>query len=422
MRTYFLLSLRKAKLAAAGLAAGFVFSLLIAPRCGRSASVAPRQAVDAALLFWAVLGVPLAALILGGSGGAETRAAAELEGPLPLTAERRALLALAAAFAILLGLAALVAATAAALGWDWRQAATIVPALEPMLASYLWVIGLVAAYALMLSFGAAFALGSGVAGGLVGAIFALVTNAALFGAFVFHLVSSSQDSFPLMTVVCAAAALGTAARFTISSARETRRASGRWLPRLRRGAVLLSGVVFVFLCSRIWIERFVDRLKPFSGFAGSATLTPQGELKIERRELEGGRLLSAMNGRLVWDDGRRMTALVPPRSKRAEDSLESNLAGAGDLYRLKDGSLWLLRATPARRVELWGAPKLGPLALKITLPQDPFVEMVVDGPKGPELLALGGKRLHAPLDLSRPFKWTPLPDRRARVRKPRPKA
>ena len=404
MKTYFLLSLRKARLAAAGLLAAFVFSLLIAPRSGRSAGVAPRQALDAALLFWAVLGVPLAALILGGSGGAETRAGADLEAPLPLSPTRRALGALAAAAVILVGLTAVIAAVAAALGSDWRHAATIFP----MLAAYLWVVGLVALYALILSFGTAFAIGNGVAGGLIGAILAVLTNAFLFGAFIFHLVSASPDSFPLMTCICAAVAMATALRFTVSSARESRRASSRWLPRLRRGALLLSGVAFAAFFSRIWIERFVDHLKPFDGLVGFVTLTPQGEMKTDRRPLDGGRLLSSLNGRVVWDAPDRMTTLVPARSKRAEDSLGSHLAWAGDLYRMKDGSLWLVRRSAAGRTELWGGRTLGPLALKATLPPDPLVEAVVNGPRGPELVGLGGRRLRAPLDLSKPLKWTPL--------------
>ncbi|MDP3542556.1 MAG: hypothetical protein Q8T11_08845 [Elusimicrobiota bacterium] len=112
------LELRKNRLAAASAAAAFLVTLPVCRLVSSATGLELRLSLDAALTGWVLLGVPLAAALIGAASGAASgsRDALEAEGLLPPSPGRRALSAMTASLLLTAAFAAFVLAVGALLG------------------------------------------------------------------------------------------------------------------------------------------------------------------------------------------------------------------------------------------------------------------------------------------------------------------
>lgn len=408
MNAYFALSARRGFPALAGLLAALALTLALAPLSGRAAGVPARQAVDAVLLFWAVLGLPGSALLLGASGGAQTAASAEADAPLPLSAEKRAFWSLGASALSLAILAAAVGAVAAVAHAE-VPALRLFPQMDDLVGPYLSVVAAVCACAVPFAFGCAYGAGSGPAGGLAAGLGAVVLNAVLAFMLVFGLFRVADGDASLYSyglTVCVLVVLAAALALVLGAARQAR------LRRpTRRAAAALGGVAIAcaacpLALGRAWYEIEARHLSPLHHFVGSIRRTAPGAFDRERRRPDGGVLLGDMRGRLAWEHDGRRDELVAPLEASTRGFWAGHYYGTGDAYLLDGGTICLVREIDDGR-ELWCGRPGSPFARRSTIDRRVMFEGVDDSATGPEATAYEeGRWLRAPLVGTGELKWT----------------
>lgn len=404
---YLRLSLRKDRKTLIALPAMLAVTLALTLFKLRRGTGAAADAAQGVLTFWAVIGLPILSVVLAGHAGEQSHADAGVESALPLSPGRRALGRLAVVFLTVAAFAAVIyAARVAVLSWDTRLPA---PGLITKCA-------LCAMYGALCAFAVAYATESSVIGAMLG-LLTEVAMALFFGPLVvMELLYPGRGEFwstfwgiTLAGAAAAAFSVGVTAR-----QRVWRRVSGG-----AHAAAQLAIAAFLALAvlgfSDCYISGFWRGLQLFHGFVGTLRLSQPGAkfpLEVRLKALSGGVYLNALDGRLLWlgEDG-TTTQVAPPRSTRGLLNALANIpnAAGGDLYYASDGLVWLLRPNGAGGAEVWRGQAGKPMSLVTTLPREDFVDALVEGPAGMELLSEYPKHKLAALTPERPLQWRELP-------------
>jgi hypothetical protein len=356
------LELRKQRLAFIGLAAAFVVTLPLAWLGAAIGHVDRRATIDALFLFWTLVGLPAAAALLGASAGAGLRAepAAPAESVLPMAPSQRAAMALAAAAVQLAVLTALILLIAVIVSPGWRTTFTekVWSAPEFQRAVFrLMVFSL--SYILAVSFACAYALGHGLAGGLLGLGLAGIGSTALAAASGMQALYEERELLrPGAAVFVQALCLGGVGyALGRSASRLERRAGLGWRDFVLCGLGVSLGAALCVLAMGKTFDRLVRRPQPIHQdeyFSRAQKLALR--LVPGLREAEGQGLLAAnMEGELLLlkPDGRRLV-LTPGDRVTLSDIfdvplLDRNHSAEWD----SDGTLWSLHSKPRHGTGSW---------------------------------------------------------------------
>lgn len=356
------LELRKNGLAAASAAAAFLVTLPVCRLVSASTGLELRHSLDAALTGWALLGVPLAAALIGASSGssAASRDTVDAEALLPPSPGRRATSAIAASVLLTAAFAAFVLATSAVLGKPpsdvrspeqlaWGSSFWHDLPIAPLMALATFDV-LAGAWALSRL------IGHGVAGGLLALILTAASGAALAACFGLELLHHEWGA------VCYGSALAIASGGALAkvwagvlAARWSERRTGvrtlapalalLILPALmiwgRMGAelrMLDAKVAAVDDVNSLLQNRHIDRFP-----RGRRALAAAGE----------GAVLKTLRGGIVIADGAGVRALFPEQNAGLSDILlapfKTWIHGA---WRDENGVLWIERYI-SPNTELW---------------------------------------------------------------------
>ncbi|OGR52395.1 MAG: hypothetical protein A2049_00525 [Elusimicrobia bacterium GWA2_62_23] len=214
----------------------------------KSEGMPAHEAINLAMLYWGLAGLPLSALILSGIAGSEAAGekARDTEQPLPVSQYRLLLSGLAAA---LLETFALLAVIYAILGFK-LPLESLTGAQEQLLRFFVFGLSCLAVYGFTLSYvfrnGIA---GAALAGAASAAILIPLTSTAIFQRLAFKLLP-----LWLINPLIAAAALagGALALKLFSQARDRR--SGRNTALLFSGSGLLAAPVLAAFASLMWLN------------------------------------------------------------------------------------------------------------------------------------------------------------------------
>lgn len=356
------LELRKNGLAAASAAAAFLVTLPVCRLVSASTGLELRHSLDAALTAWVLVGVPLAAALIGASSGASaaSRDALEAEGLLPPSPGRRASSALAASVLLAAAFAAFVLATGAVLGVTpgrvlapgqkaWGAPFWYNLQLAPLLALAAFDV-LAGAWALSRL------IGHGVAGGLLALILTTASGAALAACFGLELLHNEWGA------ACYASALAIAVGGALAkiwagvlAARWSERRTG---PRTAAAVLALLILPAAMIWGRAGAElRMLDAKlltvgdeSSYQHYAlherfprGSRALAAAGE----------GAILKTLRGGIVIADARGVRTLVPEQSTGLSNILlEPFNTWVRDAWRDDKGVLWIERHV-SPNTELW---------------------------------------------------------------------
>ncbi|MBI5239241.1 MAG: hypothetical protein HY926_02105 [Elusimicrobia bacterium] len=356
------LELRKQRLAFIGLAGAFIITIPLAWFGAAIGHVDRRSAIDAAFLFWTLVGLPASAALLGASAGAGLRAepAAPAESILPVSPGRRASAALIAAALQLAALAAVVLLIAIIVSPGWRTTFTekVWSAPEFQRAAFR-LMGFSLAYILSVSFAAAFALGHGLAGGLLGLGLAGIGSTALAAAVGLQTLYPERDILRPGGVlfVAAIAVGGTFYSLRRAASRLERRGGLGWKDFALCGLGLAAGAALCVLTMGGTFERLVRRPQPVWREEYFARAQRQAlRLVPGLREAAGQGLLAAnMEGELLLlkPDGSRRT-LVPGTRTTIQDIFDVPLLDRNHSVQWEsDGALWSLHSRPRHTSDNW---------------------------------------------------------------------
>lgn len=393
LRRYAPVEARRNRVLFAGLPLVILVSLPFSAAIAAAAGMPAAQGVYGALAAWAAVGLPLAAVLLGGVAGAGLRGPAEeAEASFPLSPRVRSFGALLTTSSVFASGAALVAALSAVAA---RGAAEEVLAGLAVLgrwestAGYLGASAVVAAaslsWLLTVSFTAAYVASHAVLGAVValaGAGLLLVPSAAgiaLYAVHAPHLAMPFLAAAALSTVVSAATAGLTLGLTASGAARSARRSLG---------ALVLSSLLPLAGTPLTWralwnaprhVVSELDRV--WSGMDRSLpNRTPaEGILQKNLRDERRVDLARGFGGRLVRmkDDGSISVVLLPGPVPALGDML-ARRRGEYDAvslaFRDNDGRFWaetVVRASgrPTART-VWTGDGGGPLARYAALPPD----------------------------------------------------
>lgn len=245
------LEIRKNGLSAASAAAAFLITLPVSLLVSSATGLEPRLSLDAGLTAWVLLGVPLAAVLIGASSGSATGSADAVaaEGLLPRSPERRALNTLAASVFLAAAFAAFVLATAAVLGMPPGR--VLSPGQKAWGASFWYglelapLVALAALDALAGAWALSRLLGHGVAGGLLALVATAATAAGIAVSFGLQVEHHDWGVAGTGTALLIAWG-GAAAKFWAGAL------AARWSER-RTGPRALAGVLVLMLLPAIAI-------------------------------------------------------------------------------------------------------------------------------------------------------------------------
>lgn len=247
MKNLIKLQLKKSFLSFAVLLGALLASVPLALAV-KEKTMTPREAINLAMLYWAMAGIPLTALILSGIAGADAakEQARNTEQPLPVSQYKLLLSSVAAA---LLELAALILAVCAILGFN-LPLETLSKIQEEVLRLYLFAIVYLAFYGFTLSY----AFRNGIAGA------ALAASAVAFTLFPFITMSVFQmlafELIPMWLIKPAIAVLalagGALALKLLSGIND--RSAARTAAGLSLIALLLSAAPLASFSSLAWLN------------------------------------------------------------------------------------------------------------------------------------------------------------------------
>jgi hypothetical protein len=358
------LELRKNRLAAASAAAAFLVTLPVCRLVSAATGLELKLSLDAGLTAWVLLGVPLAAALIGASSGAAagSRDANDCEALLPPSPGRRAASAIAASVLLTAGFAAFVLAVGAVLGMPpgrflspgqkaWGAAFWYGLELAPLLAIATLDV-LAGAWALSRL------LGHGVAGGLLALLATTATGAAVAVCFGLEIEHYAWGASCLRTALWLAAAGALAKVWTgVLAARWAERRTGPGALAALLATLILPGLA---IGGRAWTElRMLDaRVVPAESEAVYRYQTFDGRFARGGRALAAageGAVLKTVRGGLVIADARGVRPLVPEQnSGLSELLLEPFKVWIHGAWRDEKGVLWVERFV-SPNTELWRA-------------------------------------------------------------------
>jgi hypothetical protein len=353
----FRLEWRRNRLSAAAMAAAFLLTLPVADLVSSTTGMEPGRAREALLLAWHLLGLPLAACLVGAAAGAAAaaREAVEAEALLPASAPRRAWASQAAALGAFLLLAALVAAVSTALDpgrvlsageKDWGDSIWEDLDLAPLLA--LLILDLLAgawAFSRLLAHGAA----GGLLALLIGLLDLLLASSALVLARVRHDWGSGDSALVFAALLAAAPAKALAGAW-VAHWRE--RSAPRTALARALAPVLLSTLA-LGLCAAREFSTLTGRLKTLESPAAFRYQNDHDEFPRSARALAAAGesvILQGFSGGVYRAGPDGVFLLVP----------EAYANSLGDWWRAwsygawrdREGTVWLDRyASPEH--ELW---------------------------------------------------------------------
>lgn len=338
------LELRKNRLAAASAAAAFLVTLPVCRLVSSATGLEMRLSLDAALTAWVLLGVPLAAALIGASSGAAaaSRDSIEAEALLPASSGRRALASIGAAVLLAALFAAFVFATGAALGAPPSR--FLSPGEKAWGASF-WeniaisqVLALATLDLLAGSWALSRLIGHGVAGGLLALLFTAATGAGL--AVCFGLQMEHHE----WGVVCLRSALMIAYGGAFAKI-GTGLTAARWIER-RSGRRTLAAALALMILPGIMIW----------GRAGVELRMLDAKVALIGRSFAAGgeeAVLKTVRGGVLSADGHGVRVLVPEQRSGLTDILlnpfRTWIRGA---WRDEKGVLWVERYV-SPNTELW---------------------------------------------------------------------
>lgn len=379
MNALIALELRKNRMVMAGLSAAFGASLPLAALMAAANRRSPQTAVDAALLFWVFLGLPPAACLIGGVGGAGLRGEFRgAEAPLPISPQRRAAGGALAAVLVVAALGALVAAV----GWlaspQWRAALEGIEEggelIRTLFAPLAYGLVLLAASSFTLAYGLGHAAAGGILGGGLGGFAA---GCLLWGSMIKLFLMLELPFAPVAVFSGVLALGGTAAALRL------------WAPAVERssrlgpvqGCALAAGLIAGALSGAgaltVYLRRAETALSPLREGRAWASIGGQAQQFADAGgPWTRGMLAGNIRGDLVRvePDGRR-EILIEGRSRDLRELLRRPWRPITSVRWGGDGTLWVLaddRTNPFRGAELWrGRPGAGFSVVK-RFTGDPF--------------------------------------------------
>jgi len=346
-----LLELRKNRLLWRALAAVFAASLPLACLGARRVHMDASQGLDAALLFWSLLGLPISAMLLGASGGAGLRAepAESAEAVLPIAPRRRVVGAVLAAGIRIAALAALVLAACVALSAQWREVALgAATHAAPITHSFFVTLTFTLTHLVLTCFVCAYAARNAGFGALVGGLLAAIAACSVAYGLALHEFFGARAPFGGKAFFAVAASLGGGVW-----------ALGRLAPWLERGErrswravaavplALAAGSVLAFLGLGITFGGVARSMHLAAGEGLLAFLWDEPYLHLlprARKAASAGALVWNLEGELSWvpADGAR-AVLIDGVPRSPGDVLKAPLARAfGSSAWDEDGGLWVL--------------------------------------------------------------------------------
>jgi len=253
MKNLIKLQLRKSLLSFSVIMAALLASIPLALAV-KSAAMKPGEAVDLAMLYWALVGIPLTALILAGIAGSEAvrEQAANTEQPLPVSQYK---LLLSSLLAVLLEVAVLTLAAWVIMGFA-LPLAELDEAQKFIFRFYLVSLACLSVYGFTLSY----AFRNGVAGALVSAAAVAATVAPLvtmsvFQTFAFTLIPLE----PLKPLIAAMALAGSAFALKLLSGISDRKVK-RTAANMSLIALLLAAPALASLFALVILNNKVRRV------------------------------------------------------------------------------------------------------------------------------------------------------------------
>lgn len=356
------LELRRNRLAAASAAAAFLVTLPVSRLVSTATGLEPRLSLDAALTGWILLGLPLAAALIGASSGAASGSpqARDAESLLPPSPGRRAASAIAASVLLAAAFAAFVLATGAVLG---RPPAAVASPQSAAWGARFWhnlpiapLLALATLDVLAGSWALSRLLGHGVAGGLLGLMLTAASGLAVascYGLELLHHEWGASCYASALTLACAGAAAKVWAGAL--AARWSERMSGR---RTLAAALALLIVPALAIWGRMGAElRMLDaKVIPIGYEHSFAYPLSSSRAPLSSRSLAvagEGAVLKTLRGGIVRANAAGARVLVPERNTGLSDILLEpfNTWIRGE-WRDENGVRWIERHV-SPNVELW---------------------------------------------------------------------
>ncbi|MBI5882202.1 MAG: hypothetical protein HZB91_03755 [Elusimicrobia bacterium] len=414
------LELSKQRLSFWGMAAAFAVSVPLAMFGAKVGRIALSEAMEALMMFWTTVGIPVMAVFFGATAGAGLRRepAASAEASLPLPPRRRAAAAFCAAGIYLAAVAFLVAV----FGPLRPEAADIVgtgaTAVSRLMAG---LAVLCVLYLALTGFAAAYVSGHGLAGGLAGAVLGGSTAVFLgLGCTLSRLLPGPELGFGWRALaICGLSIVAAAWAADVFVERGERRVNGG------RPRVLLAFLCLA--CGMVLSASFVKR-SAFEVLARTFLKDDRPRIWEPEQAAAGtylpavasaerqGALAKAQEGALYWltPEGRRV-ALLTEEPVRLRNFLFGPYWWVDFSTEWgNDGSLWVLLSSHRRKAgsgeafELYHGGTGGRLSLHSVLSASPAPRALVR--RGRELGVLGrqGDDYHfAPLpEKGMPGRWT----------------
>jgi len=356
------LELRKNVLSAASAAAAFLVTLPVCRLVSSSTGLEIRYSLDAALTAWIILGLPLAAALIGASSGASSasRDALDCEAILPPSPGRRAASSLAASLLLVAAFAAFVLVTSVVLGS--APGRMLAPAQKAWGAAFwhnLHVAPLLALATFDVLAGAwalSRLIGHGVAGGLLALLLTSASGAALAACFGLQLLHHEWGAS------CYAAALALASAGALAKVWAGALAA-RWSERRSGPRALSTSLALLILPgAAIWAVaggelRMLDAKVMLLDYEHALSRRPRGDsFPRGSRALAAageGVVLKTLRGGIVIADGAGVRPLIPEQNAGLSDILldpfKTWIRGA---WREENGVLWVERYV-SPNAELW---------------------------------------------------------------------
>lgn len=354
------LELRRNRLAAASAAAAFLVTLPVSRLVSTATGLEARLSLDAALTGWILLGLPLAAALIGASSGAASGSpeARDAESLLPPSPGRRAASAIAASVLLAAAFAAFVLATGAVLGRP--------PVASPQSAGWgaqFWhklpiapLLALATLDVLAGSWVLSRLLGHGVAGGLLALLLTAASGLAVASCYGLELLHHEWGASCYASALALAWA-GAAAKVWAGAlaARWSERLSGR---RTLAAALALLIVPALAIWGRMGAElRMLDAKVLPIGYENSFSYPHSSErVQPSSRSLSvagEGAVLKTLRGGLVRANAAGTRVLVPERNTGLSDILlepfDTWIRGE---WRDENGVRWIERHV-SPNIELW---------------------------------------------------------------------
>jgi len=381
------LELRKNRLLFIGMTLTFLGSLPLVCIGMAPTEIPVRQGLNAALLFWTILGLPVMAALFGAASGAAMRSAParEAESPLPISPSAKAAGALGASAVHLFLLCALVLVSACLLSPAVRQTIFFSERSALLQEFYFWLLGFTMTYLLMTSFACAYGLGHGILGGVLGGALGIIAVGSLSWGFGLQEIYVYRAPFTARGIAAIVIALtGAAVAIARISAWVERRPRWGWSGlvltaiAVSAGSVTASGALWSThsrLIQSLFLVSSEDHYLPWLSRRNDKAFLKEGRSAASR-----GALAKSLNGGLEWisPKGERSIILKPLRRNVIRWSLLPFpwWGGLASVIWDENGTLWALVEDPGDKMtnepanyQLWKGTPPRPMTLHLRVEQ-----------------------------------------------------